>query len=43
VEVPAQPVDRAGPFVHEVLAVIDEQADLPGWPIKLRRRQVRFA
>jgi hypothetical protein len=30
VQVPAQPVDDPGAFGHQVIAMVDEQADLPG-------------
>jgi hypothetical protein len=43
VQVPAQPVDRPGAFGDQVLAVVDQQLDLPGRLVMAGGGQVGFA
>jgi hypothetical protein len=43
VQVPAQPVDRPGAFGDQVLAVVDQQPDLPGGLVVLGDREGGFA
>jgi hypothetical protein len=43
VQLPAQPVDRASPLGDELLAVVDQQLDLPGRLVVASGRQVGFA
>jgi hypothetical protein len=38
VQVPAQPADHAGSFAYQVLAVVDEQTQLPLRPVELGDR-----
>jgi hypothetical protein len=42
VHVPAQPVDHAGAFGDQVVAVVHEQAHLSARVVEVRGRQVRF-
>jgi hypothetical protein len=41
-EMPAQPIDDAGPLGDQVVAVVDQQPDLPGGTVQPGHRQLRF-
>ena len=41
-EVPAQPIDDPGPLGDQVVAVVDQQPDLPGGTVQPGHRQLRF-
>jgi hypothetical protein len=41
-QVPAQPVDDPGPLGDQVVAVVDQQPDLPGGPVHPGGGQLRF-
>ena len=41
-EVPAQPIDDPGPLGDQVVAMVDQQPDLPGGTVQPGHRQLRF-
>jgi hypothetical protein len=42
VQVPAQPVDDASAFGHQVIPVVDQQPHLPHRPLRLGGGKLRF-